>query len=178
MPVGTAFSPAASSSSITRVGASGVAMSISVTARPRMLSRTQPPTKRTSAPPAVSAATTARVAGALIQGCGGRYSIAISVAGRLEMSWLDGAIDDLGRQVDVGRRGATEEGQSQERDPEQQSPGNRQPRPGHLGDFAGAARARIQDIAEIEQRGQNQRQDDFDELPHAGLTILAAHRPD
>jgi len=72
MPVGTAFNPAASSSSITRGGWSGVAMSISVTARPSSASRTQPPTKRTSFPPAVSAAITASVAGALIQGCGGR----------------------------------------------------------------------------------------------------------
>ena len=77
MPVGTALSPAACSSSITRSGDSGVAISISPAgARPSTASRTQPPTKRTSLPPALSAAMTALVAGSVIQGWGDRVSMA------------------------------------------------------------------------------------------------------
>src|SRR3546814_6479547 len=40
-------------------------------------SRTQPPTKRTSAPAAVRAAITARVSGAVIQGCGSIRCVAL-----------------------------------------------------------------------------------------------------
>src|SRR5690625_1021764 len=63
--------PARAKRRMTSAGWSGVAMSTSLTARPRSASRTQPPTKRTSCPSAPKAASTARVAPSFIQGCRG-----------------------------------------------------------------------------------------------------------
>ena len=70
MPLGTARMPALSKSSMTFCGESGVAMSMSRTGRLSTESRTHPPTNLTSVPSAVSAAITARVAGAVIHGKG------------------------------------------------------------------------------------------------------------
>ena len=55
---------------MTLSGGSGVAMSMSSTGRWSTASRTQPPTKRTSAPSAARASTTATVSGAAIHGWG------------------------------------------------------------------------------------------------------------
>ena len=70
IPVGTAFSPAAFSASVTAWGESTVAMSMSLTGRPIRVLRTQPPTKRAqSVPPAASrASSTAAALGSVIQG--------------------------------------------------------------------------------------------------------------
>src|SRR5919108_6119868 len=72
MPVGTAFRPAFTNSSVTRCGDSGVAMSMSRMVRPTSASRTQPPTKRAPSPSAVSARITAAAGPSVIQGCGRR----------------------------------------------------------------------------------------------------------
>src|SRR3546814_4600044 len=91
-PVGTARIPAASRSSTTRSGGSGVARSISLTGRPASASRTQPPTNRTSAPCAVSAARRFTVSSALIQGWGsslGAVRIGLLVVAGNQLSVLE-----------------------------------------------------------------------------------------
>jgi hypothetical protein len=68
MPVGAARIPAASRRRVTSSGVSGVAMSMSSTGTPISALRTHPPTKRAAPPFAISAAITARVAGAFTHG--------------------------------------------------------------------------------------------------------------
>jgi len=80
MPVGTALMPAFSSSPMTVSGLSGVPISTSVTGRRAMASRTQPPTKRTSAPSAVSASTTVRVSEAVNHGWGDILPVGLEMA--------------------------------------------------------------------------------------------------
>ena len=77
MPVGMALMPAFSSSAMTLSGGSGVAMSMSTTGRWSTASRTQPPTKRTSAPSAARASTTATVSGAVIHRWGATLPVGL-----------------------------------------------------------------------------------------------------
>src|SRR5580698_7926832 len=98
-PVGTVLIPALSSRRSVSSGGMGTAISTSSTGQPRSPLRTAPPTKR----PSLSAASTVRVSGAVIQGCR---------AGSIFMAPLYTRTRQPGREIHQDRGGGAPDGAS------------------------------------------------------------------
>src|SRR5947209_12762756 len=135
MPVGTGLIPAFSSAALTSSGRAGVAISISAMARPSSASLTQPPTKRATIPASASAAMTAQVCGAVIQGRGAMVRALLPLTGalrsplRLDMAGNDPAILPAWRHIDARLRFAEMHIDDHEHDNQQQRPRSNKPHP-------------------------------------------------